>query len=50
VRSYHGFSWVALFNANAASAGFDSELDAGLWTALAGVTSFPSHDLFSTFP
>ncbi len=47
VRSYHNFSWVALFNANAAPA-FDNELDAALWSALAGVTSFPAHDLFST--
>jgi hypothetical protein len=48
VRSYHNFSWVALFNANAAAA-FDNELDTALWDALAGVTSFPTHDLFSTF-
>jgi N-acyl-D-amino-acid deacylase len=47
VRSYHNFSWVALFNAN--SGNFDGELDAALWNALAGVTSFPTHDLFSTF-
>ena len=50
VRTYHNFSWVALFNGNAAAAGFDGELDAGLWNALAAVTSFPTHDLFSTFP
>jgi CubicO group peptidase (beta-lactamase class C family) len=48
VRSYHNFSWVALFNARSGT-GFDSELDAALWNALAGVTSFPTHDLFSTF-
>ena len=49
VRSYHNFSWVALFNARAGNS-FDAELDAALWNALAGVTSFPAHDLFSTFP
>ena len=48
VRSYHNYSWVALFNARVN--GFDAELDASLWTALAQVTSFPTHDLFSTFP
>jgi N-acyl-D-amino-acid deacylase len=48
VRSYHNFSWVALFNARAGNS-FDAELDAALWNALAGVTSFPAHDLFSTF-
>ena len=49
VRSYHNFSWVALFNARSGT-GFDSELDAALWDALAHVESFPTHDLFSTFP
>ena len=49
VRSYHNFSWVALFNARTGN-NFDGELDAALWNALAGVTSFPTHDLFSTFP
>jgi hypothetical protein len=49
VRSYHNFSWVALFNARSSTAGFDAELDAALWTALAQSTSFPAHDLFSTF-
>ena len=48
VRSYHNYSWVALFNARAGTS-FDAELDAALWNALAGVTSFPAHDLFSTF-
>jgi CubicO group peptidase (beta-lactamase class C family) len=49
VRSYHNFSWVALFNARSDTGNFDGELDAALWKALAGVTSFPTHDLFSTF-
>ena len=47
VRSYHGFTWAAVFNARAAN--LDTELDQALWTALAGVSSFPSHDLFSQF-
>jgi len=49
VRSYHNFSWVALFNARSGTGNFDGELDAALWSALASVTSFPTHDLFSTF-
>jgi hypothetical protein len=49
VRSYHNFSWVALFNARSGAGSFDGELDAALWSALASVTSFPTHDLFSTF-
>jgi hypothetical protein len=50
VRSYHNFSWVALFNARPPAGDFDGELDAALWNALAQVTSFPTHDLFPTFP
>jgi hypothetical protein len=49
VRSYYdNISWVALFNTGASNS-FTSELDAALWKALAGVTSFPTHDLFSSF-
>ena len=48
VRSYYDVSWVALFNTSAPNS-FVNELDAALWNALAGVTSFPTHDLFSTF-
>jgi hypothetical protein len=48
LRSYHNFSWVALFNARSGT-NLNAELDAALWDALAGVTSFPTHDLFSTF-
>jgi len=48
VRSYHNFSWVALFNARSGT-GLDDELDTALWNALALATSFPAHDLFATF-
>lgn len=48
VRSYHNFSWVALFNARTPPV-FYGELEAALWAALAQSTSFPTHDLFSTF-
>ena len=50
VRSYHNFSWVAVFNARSPTGNLDGELETALWTALAQVTSFPTHDLFSTFP
>jgi CubicO group peptidase (beta-lactamase class C family) len=49
VRSYHDFSWVALFNARSTAGNFDAELDAEMWNALAQATAFPTHDLFSTF-
>jgi CubicO group peptidase (beta-lactamase class C family) len=49
VRSYHNYSWVALFNARTGTGDFDGEVDAALWKALANVTSFPTHDLFSSF-
>ena len=48
VRSYYNVSWVALFNA-AAPNSLVSELDTALWDALGHMTSFPTHDLFSTF-
>ena len=47
VRSYHGFTWAAVFNARTPN--LARELDQALWAALAGVIAFPSHDLFSTF-
>lgn len=49
VRSYHNFSWVALFNARSGVGNFDGELDTALWSALGNVASFPTHDLFSAF-
>ncbi len=48
VRTYHNFSWVGLFNTRSLTANLEAELDAALWNAFAGVTSFPTHDLFST--
>jgi N-acyl-D-amino-acid deacylase len=48
VRSYHNFSWVGLFNARSVNPNSESALDVALWNALGGVTSFPSHDLFSS--
>ena len=49
VRSYHDFSYVALFNARDAG-DFAGEVEATLWQALAQVTSLPTHDLFPAFP
>jgi CubicO group peptidase (beta-lactamase class C family) len=50
VRSYHNYSWAAAFNGRSTTGNFDGELDAALWAALAQATSFPTHDLFSSFP
>jgi N-acyl-D-amino-acid deacylase len=56
VRTYSRFSWVALFNANPLFTAkpppvdFKGELDAALWNSLSHITTYPTHDLFSTFP
>jgi N-acyl-D-amino-acid deacylase len=50
VRTYNNFVWIGLFNGRTVSPiNSEAELDAVLWSAFAGVTSFPTHDLFSTF-
>ena len=50
VRTYHNFAWIGLFNTRSFTANLEAELDAALWTAHAGVTAFPTHDLFPAFP
>jgi CubicO group peptidase (beta-lactamase class C family) len=51
VRAYNGLAWVALFNARAVQdTQFATDLDNGMWQAVAGVTSWPSGDSFSQFP
>lgn len=51
VRAWNGLGWAALFNTRARDdAGFSSALDAGMWTAAAGVTAWPTSDAFSKFP
>jgi CubicO group peptidase (beta-lactamase class C family) len=49
VRTYHNFSLVGLFNTRSLTANLEAELYAALWNGLAGVTSFPAHDLFPAF-
>jgi N-acyl-D-amino-acid deacylase len=49
VRTYNNFSWVGLFNTRSLTANLEAEVDAALSKAFAGATSFPTHDLFSTF-
>lgn len=50
VRTYHNVVWIGLFNGRTVSPiNSEPELDATLWSAFAGVTSFPTHDLFSIF-
>jgi hypothetical protein len=38
-----------LFNARTPDLAFSRELDAAMWQALAQVTTFPTHDLFTQF-
>jgi CubicO group peptidase (beta-lactamase class C family) len=50
VRTYDNVVWIGLFNGRTVSPiNSESELDATLWKAFTGVTSFPAHDLFSSF-
>jgi N-acyl-D-amino-acid deacylase len=49
VRTHHDFSLVGLFNARSPTGGLEGEAYAALWDALGRVTSYPTHDLFSTF-
>jgi len=49
VRTYNNVSWVGLFNSRSLTANLEAEVDAALSNAFAGVTSFPTHDLFPTF-
>jgi N-acyl-D-amino-acid deacylase len=50
VRTFDNVAWVGLFNARTvAPINSEHELDAILWKAFGGVTSFPTHDLFSGF-
>ena len=52
VRAYNGLDWVALFNArsSSSSSSFAAELDGSLWDAAAGVTDWPTEDLFGEYP
>jgi N-acyl-D-amino-acid deacylase len=49
VRSSTNVSWVALFNAGT-TANVPGELDTALWNALGKMTSYPTTDLFPSFP
>ena len=50
VRNYGGVAWAAFFNSQPSNVdAFVGELDSGMWTALAGVTSWPSNDQFQSF-
>lgn len=50
VRANNGMTWAAIFNYLPEDMSeFGSELDNGLWQALAEVTQFPDGDLFSQF-
>jgi N-acyl-D-amino-acid deacylase len=50
VRTNNNVVWIGLFNGRTVSPiNSEAELDAALGAAFGGVTSFPTHDLFSTF-
>ena len=49
VRTHHNFSMVGLLNTRSLTANLEAELNAALWSGLAGATSFPTHDLFPAF-
>ena len=52
VRTGNGVAWVALFNAHPMKpdATIEAELDDAMWDAVNGVTAWPAHDLFGSFP
>ena len=52
VRTGNGLAWAAAFNARAmvADSGFERQIDATLREAIAGVTEWPAHDLFTLTP
>ena len=49
VRTYNNFAWVGLFNTRSLTANLEAEVDAALSKAFAGVTAFPTQDLFPSF-
>ncbi|WP_350274281.1 serine hydrolase domain-containing protein [Kribbella sp. HUAS MG21] len=50
VRTYNGMSWAAVFNRRDDASGKSyGDIDAALWTASRGVTSWPTHDYFPKY-
>ncbi|TDD48559.1 class A beta-lactamase-related serine hydrolase [Kribbella antibiotica] len=50
VRTYHGMSWAVLFNRRDDPSGKPyGDIDAAMWTAAKGVTTWPTHDLFPQY-
>ncbi|MEU4554465.1 serine hydrolase domain-containing protein [Micromonospora violae] len=50
VRTYHGMSWAVVFNQRDDPSGLSyGAIDSALWTASRAVTSWPSHNLWSTY-
>lgn len=50
VRTYHGLTWAALFNARPSNPlTLDTDLDNTMWQAANSVTAWPEHDLFPQF-
>ncbi|WP_433353248.1 serine hydrolase domain-containing protein [Micromonospora saelicesensis] len=50
VRTYHGLSWAAVFNQRDDASGLSyGTIDPDLWAASRAVTSWPTHNLWSTY-
>ncbi|MGW5668344.1 serine hydrolase domain-containing protein [Micromonospora sp. NPDC003776] len=50
VRTYHGMSWAAVFNRRDDESGLSyGTIDSALWAASRAVTSWPTHNLWSTY-
>jgi CubicO group peptidase (beta-lactamase class C family) len=50
VRTYEGMSWAAVFNRRDDSSGLSyADIDPALWAAARAVTSWPTHNLWSTY-
>lgn len=52
VRTGTGLAWAVLFNARSMVSGstFEQEVDPAVWEAVAQVSTWPTHDLFSQYP
>jgi len=52
VRTGSGLAWVALFNGRdmKPNSTFQREIDGAMWQSVRGVTEWPAHDLFASFP
>jgi len=52
VRTHHGLAWAILTNTSPLNVAGDlmADFDRALWEGIGGVTAWPEHDLFGSFP